>query len=211
MSLLLTGIIVIIYLSQPLLISLMMKVIENKVVVSCWAYSLISLLFTLFLGPIVKRHLTRFKSSKKQYLIFILIGTICFSFLLYIASLFMQNFMLLVNSYQPLDNTYALLTLLIVSICLPYILICIYKAVTDRIKINYTELPVIILSALLFTLMTLIYFYTNSLYRLPIYLLINLFFGLVIAYLYNQSTTLVIPYISLVIATIIVNIIVLYF
>lgn len=173
--------------------------------VQAWIYSIQLFIITLLMAPIIKRHIQRFNTSKKQNLFYLILGVILFILILGFGRWLSIDFPLVINESIIKSGIGNLLLYLFSCILLSILEILVYKALTDRLSISYAEGPIIILSGLLFFLFNVIAFMPLSITMFPSYALTLIPLGCIIAYLYNQTTTLIIPQISLVIAILLFN------
>lgn len=199
--------IVVIILSSRIIVPLLTMVIYNDTVVRAWVYSLIALVVSFLMAPIVKRHFRRYKSSKKQQMLYFIMGLVAFIALFYLYSNIIPNALFYITSLTTTSVVDYLAFIISMILIFPILEIYGYKALTDRIKITYAELPGLIISSLLFTLFNFLLITPFTFESLIPYLSLFFFLGLIIAYLYNQTTTLIIPLFLCTFSLLIVNII----
>ena len=174
---------------------------------ACFYFTLISLLLSLLMAPIIIRHLTRYRKTHYSQRFYIILGTSLNIVTLALAVQFKVNLPFIVtNDIASIGLWHILLFGLSFNIILIHIETMIYKALTDRLSIAHVEGPTIVISALLFALTNVLAFMPFTLQLFPAYFISFFAIGLIMAYLYNQTNTLVVSQISLTIAVLLCNI-----
>lgn len=173
--------------------------------IQAWVYSIQLSIITLLMAPIIKRHIHRFNTSKKQNLFYLILGVILFILILGFGHWLAIDFPLEISESIIESGIGTIFLYLFSCIILSILEILVYKALTDRLSISYAEGPIIVLSGILFFLFNVIAFMPPSITMFPSYALTLIPLGCIIAYLYNQTTTLIIPQVSLVIAILLFN------
>lgn len=174
---------------------------------SAWLLSAIALAMVILMGPVLQRHIKRVVNQPGIALLFYLVGTAIFFTLLFTSAYIdLSSPFNIVADLAKMGLSEKLMGLLCVAVLLPFIETAVYKALTDRMPIAYNEIPTMILSGLMFSLVNCLALMPLDISLFPLYFLLNALYGFAIAYLYNQTTSLMVPEMALSLAIIIFHI-----